>query len=143
MHTLALRAVAAAALIAAFPVSAADSLCPEAVSVTQTGTAPAPEWSLSYSATPSRLEMVTFYNGPPQDEASLVYDSWSNAKDTSIATWKLPKDSRGYWIKCSYSGTTLELAKALSPAVSSCRVTYEREAPSSSGLPAIRSIACR
>src|ERR1700688_1390380 len=83
--------VLAAMFSAALPASAADSLCPEAVGVKQTGAAPAPEWSVSYSSAPTGLEMVTFYSGPPKDEASLVYDDIVNAKDSSTATWKFPK----------------------------------------------------
>jgi len=138
-----LRLLACAALFAAAPVFAADSLCPETVNTRQTGTAPAPDWSVSYSTSPNQLEMVTFYNGPPKDEASLVYDDFVSIKDSSLATWKFPKDPRGYWVKCSYRGTTLELSKALSPTMSSCRVTYSRDAGLPSGLPPIRSIACR
>jgi hypothetical protein len=143
MHTLPMRLVAALAFIAALPVSAADSLCPDTVSVRQSGAAPAPDWSVSYSAAPLQVEMVTFYSGPPKEEASLVYDTWVNAKDTSTATWKFLHDARGYWIKCSYRGTTMELSKALPATLSSCRVTYDRQATSSSGLPAIKGIACR
>lgn len=135
--------LAAAAFLAALPAFAADALCPDTVSVKQAGAAPAPEWSVSYSALPNQLEMVTFYSGPPKDEASLVYDEWINAQDSSTATWKFPKDPRGYWVKCSYRGTTLELSKALPPAVSSCRVTYDRQTASASGLPAIKRIACQ
>ena len=143
MHALLTCLIAASALLAASPAFAADSACPDTVSVRQSGTAPTAEWSLSYSATPTQLEMVTFYSGPPKDEASLVYDTWTNTKDTSTATWKFPKDPRGYWIKCSYRGTTMELAKALSPAVSSCRVMYERQANTAAGLPVIKRIACQ
>ncbi len=127
----------------ALPASAADPLCPDAVSVKQTGAAPAPEWSVSYSGLPNRLEMVTFYSGPPKDEASLVYDDFVKAKDSSTATWRFPKQARGYWVKCSYAGTTLELAKALPSTVSSCRVIYDKGASSPSGLPAIRHIGCQ
>lgn len=124
--------------------SAADSLCPETVSTRQAGTAPSPDWSVSYNAAPNQLEMVTFYNGPPKDEASLVYDEFATAKNaTTIATWKFEKDPRGYWVKCSYRGTTLEISKQLPATVSLCRVTYNREAGLPSGLPAIRNIACR
>jgi hypothetical protein len=143
MHTLSKRLVAALVFIAALPVSAADSLCPDTVSVKQTGAAPAPDWSVSYSPTSLQVEMVTFYNGPPKEEASLVYDTWVKAKDTSTATWKFLHDARGYWIKCSYSGTTMELSKALPATVSVCRVTYDRQATSSSGLPAIKRITCQ
>jgi opacity protein-like surface antigen len=139
------RLLAGAILLAAAAsaASASDSICPDTINVKQAGVAPAAEWSLSYSATPTELESVTFYNGPPKDEASLVYDTWNNAKDTSTATWKFPKDARGYWIKCSYRGTTAELAKALPPVVSICRVSYERQAASGAGLPVIKRIACQ
>jgi hypothetical protein len=143
MHTLPTSLALAAALLAAHSASASDSLCPDAVSVKQAGVAPAPEWSVSYSGTPNELEMVTFYNGPPKDEASLVYDDFAKAKDSSTATWRFPKDPRGYWVKCSYRGTTLELSKALPPTVSTCRVTYDRQAASTAGLPAIKRIACQ
>ena len=143
MHRLPLFLAVAATLLTTSSASAADSLCPDTVSVKQTGAPPAPEWSLSYSGAPSELEMVTFYNGPPKEEASLVYDDFVRGKDSSTATWKFPKDPRGYWVKCSYRGTSLELSKALPPSVSSCRVNYERQAASPSGLPAIKRIACQ
>jgi hypothetical protein len=143
MHTLPISFAVAVTLLAALPASASDSLCPDAVNVKQTGAAPAPEWSVSYSGTANELEMVTFYSGPPKDEASLVYDDFVNAKDSSTATWKFPKDPRGYWVKCSYRGTTVELSKALPPTVSSCRVAYDRQAASPAGLPAIKRIACQ
>jgi hypothetical protein len=117
------RLLTGAALLAAAPAFAADSLCPETVNTKQAGAPPAPEWSVSYSTAPNRLEMVTFYSGPPKDEASLVYDAFVNSKDSSLATWKFPRDARGYWVKCSYRGTTLELSKPLASSVSSCRVT--------------------
>lgn len=133
-----------ALLGAAVPLAAAaGSLCPDTVSVKQTGAAPAPEWAVSYSSLPNHLESVTFYNGPPQDGASLVYDDRVKAKDSVRATWRFPKDPRGYWVQCAYRGTTLELAKALPATVSSCRVTYDREASSAAGLPAIKDIACQ
>jgi len=143
MHTLLLFIAAAGALLINCAATAADALCPDTVSVKQTGAPPSPDWSVSYSATPTALEMVTFYSGPPKQEASLVYDEWVRGKDASTATWKFTKDSRGYWVKCSYRNTTLELSKALPPAVSSCRVTYDRQTTSASGLPAIKRMACQ
>jgi hypothetical protein len=143
MHGLPLFLAVAATLLTTGSALAADSLCPDRVSVKQTGAPPAPEWSLSYSRAPSELEMVTFYNGPPKEEASLVYDDLVRGKDSSTATWKFPKDPRGYWVKCSYRGTSLDLSKALPPSVSSCRVNYERQAAAPSGLPAIKRIACQ
>lgn len=139
-----LRPLALAGLLgAACPVYAADALCPDTISVKQTLAAPAPEWTVSASATPIALEMVTFYSGPPKDEASLVYDDLARTSDASVATWNFARDSHGYWVKCSYRGTTQELAKPLPPTLSACRLTYDRQAAGASGLPVIRRIACQ
>ena len=51
MHALLTGLLAAVTLLQGPAVCAADSLCPETVSVKQTALAPAPEWSLSYSTT--------------------------------------------------------------------------------------------
>jgi hypothetical protein len=123
--------------------ASAAALCPGTVTVKQTGAPPTPDWAVSYSALPNELEMITFYSGPPKDDASLVYDDIVNSKDTSSATWKFAKDAHGYWVKCAYRGTTLELAKALPDTIASCRVTYERLEKSASGLPVIRSVDCK
>lgn len=69
-----------------------------------------------------------------------MYDSLVNAMNSKTATWKLPKDSRAHWIKCSYRGTTLELSKELPSTFSSCVVDYDSEA--GSGLPYIKTITC-
>ena len=98
---------------------------------------------MTYSPAPSQLEMVTFFSGPPKDEASLVYDELAHAKDVTIATWKFAKDPRGYWIKCSYRNTTLELSKALPSTVKSCHVTYSRDAHTPAGLPVIERNFCK
>ena len=89
-----------------------------------------------------QLEMVTFYDGPPEEDASLVYDELVEGKDATTATWNLPQSGKGYWVKCRYRGTTLELSKQLPASVSVCRVIYERNSKLPSGLPAIRSIDC-
>ena len=143
MRTLHLSLRIAAILVAGLSTSAAAPFCPETVSTQQVGAAPGPGWSVSYSTWPNQLEQVTFYSGPPQDEASLAYDDWKAGKGSSQATWKFPKDERGYWVRCSYRGTTLELSKALPSAVTSCRVVYDRTTTSASGLPAIKSITCQ
>jgi len=120
----------------------AAPLCPDSVMVRQSGSAPSSQWTVSYRAAAPALESVTFFNGPPDEEASLAYDRIVDSKDTSLATWTFPKDARGYWVKCSYRDTTLELSQALPSTISACRVAYDRQASSASGLPAIKRITC-
>ena len=123
---------------------AADGVkCPDTIKVDQKAMSPSPEWKVSYSSQPNQLEMVTFFSGPPEEQASLVYDKKSKTKGGWIGTWNFPKDSRGYWIQCSYGGTKAELSRRLPDSVSVCRVTYDEGLHSGSGLPAILKIECR
>jgi len=118
-------------------------LCPDTVKVEQKGAAPPAGWTLSYNEGPASLEGVTFFNGPPQEQASLVYDRWVDGKDTSVATWSLPHDARGYWLLCTYRRTSLELSKRLPDAVTSCQVVYERQVSNAAGLPTVRTVTCK
>jgi hypothetical protein len=124
-------------------VRADDLFCPESVNVQQSAVAPPAGWTPSLSDASHRLEMVTFFSGPPEEQASLVYDRLTRLQSTSVARWNLPRDARGYWIRCSYTGTSVELSRRLAPEVRVCEVTYDREVSTRAGLPAIKAIACR
>ena len=123
--------------------AAGESWCPAVITVDQKAVSPPPDWTVSYSSLPQQLEMVTFFSGPPAENASLVYDKRSKTKGGWTATWNFPKDPSGYWIRCSYTGTRAELSKRLPDSVGLCRVTYDGDTRSSSGLPVIRKIECR
>ena len=123
---------------------AADEVwCPDTIKVDQKAISPSPEWSVSYNSLPPQLEMVTFFSGPPEENASLVYDKRSKVKGGWVGTWNLPRDERGYWIRCSYGGTLAELSRRLPNSVSVCRVTYDDGSRFASGFPVIRTIECR
>jgi hypothetical protein len=123
--------------------AAGETWCPGTIKVEQKAESLPKEWRLSYDSSPNDLEMVTFFSGPPEENASLVYDERSKAKDGWVATWKFPKDPTGYWIKCSYAGTRAELSRRLPDRVSVCRVSYDESMHLPSGLPIIRKIECR
>ena len=133
----------ASACLPAIASAADEVICPDSVKVQQSAAAPASGWIVSHRDTASRLEMITFFNGAPAERASLVYDTWLEAKDTVTATWSFPKDARGYWVSCSYEATTVELSRPLPATLATCQVIYERQAAGARGLPAIRSVACR
>jgi hypothetical protein len=143
MHRLFTGVFAVVAVVAGQCASAASTFCPETIKVQQSGTAPAAEWSVSYSKSPVKLEMVSFYSGPPKDGAALGYDAMVNTTAGSTISWLLPKNSRAYWIKCSYRGTTLELSKELPRAVASCVVSYAPESGPGSRQPQIKAVACK
>lgn len=123
--------------------AADETFCPRTIKVEQKAISPSQEWKISYDPFPNQLEMVTFFSGPPEEEASLVYDKKTKIKGGWIGTWNFPKDPAGYWILCSYQGTRAELSRRLPDSVSVCRVTYDEGVHSVSGFPAIRKIECR
>jgi hypothetical protein len=126
------------------PCFAADETwCPGTIKVEQKAESPSKEWRLSYSSSPNDLEMVTFFSGPPEENASLVYDQRSKAAGGWVGLWEFTKGPAGYWIRCSYGGTRAELSRRLPDWVNSCRITYDESMHSASGLPGIRNIECR
>ena len=91
----------------------------------------------------NHLAMVTFFDGKPEEQASLVYDEIVNTKGGSRATWHLTPDSeRGYYLVCTYDKSTKPVSRKLSPKLTRCVVDYGRPAESSK-LPPVRSIECR
>jgi hypothetical protein len=87
--------------------------------------------------------MVTFFDGRPEEQASLVYDEIVATKDGSRATWRLQPDSaRGYYLVCTYEKPAKPVTQKLSPKVTNCVVEYGKPAQSSK-LPPVRSIQCK
>lgn len=87
--------------------------------------------------------MVTFFDGKPEEQASLVYDEIVNTKDGSRATWHLTPDSeRGYYLVCTYEKGTKPVTQRLSPKLTTCVVDYGKPAEASK-LPPVRSIRCK
>ena len=100
-------------------------------------------WTATQDDTPHQLAGITFYDGPPQEKASLAYDNMMKTAAKQIGKWSFtPVASRQTWISCSYSGTSVELAKSLPPKTSACEVTYDPR-QQVAGLPLIEKISCR
>ncbi len=123
---------------------AADgTACPQTIAVESRLLAPLPSWEVRYGEPKGELMGVTFYDGPPSEEASLVYDQASTSGKTWTATWKFTaNEGRGYWIACSYTNTNAILYKKLRDDVVECRVSYDRSV-STGGLPTVKAIRCR
>jgi hypothetical protein len=121
-----------------------ESLCPATISVEQRVAAVPDGWEASQSAVKPRLSMVTFFDGPPAELASLKYDSEERQqRQYWVATWNLAANSRGYWIQCGYDNTTTTLSRRLPAGATVCKVTYERKVQVTSGLPAVKHVACK
>lgn len=119
------------------------SLCPGTVSVEQHVAAAPDGWEASLSGAKAQLAMVTFFDGPPAERASLKYDSEEKRKGDWVGTWNFAPNSRGYWIQCAYDSTTVVLSRRLPESVTACKVTYERKVHVTSGLPVVRHVACK
>lgn len=88
-----------------------------------------------------RLAMITFYDGPPEEEASLVYDTLKKSAGKEIATWQI-RPGRKTWVVCTYEGTKAVWKRALPSAIKTCSVAYDPQ-NKVAGLPSIESITCR
>jgi hypothetical protein len=116
--------------------------CPAAITARQAATAPA-GWEVSYDKTANNLAAVTFFDGPPAEQASLVYDEQTSRAGETRAVWRFTGGGKGIWIFCAYDGTRAVLSRRLPAAVRTCTVRYEKAATSAAGLPAIKGIDCR
>ncbi len=133
---------ASAAPAGAGAAAGADVGCPASVSVRQAATAPA-GWAVDYDKKANDLTMVTFFEGPPAELASLVYDEQTSKGGEIRAVWRFPPGSKGIWMSCAYDGTRAVLSRQLPASVRTCTVRYDKATASSSGLPSIKGIECR
>jgi hypothetical protein len=133
-----------AALLLCIAGFAADTVpCPPKVKVSQQLAAAVPGWTAMLDDTPHQLAGITFYDGPPEEKASLAYDNMTKAGAKQAAKWSFSPDApRQTWISCSYSGTSVKLAKSLPPKTTACEVTYDPR-QQVAGLPLIEKISCR
>jgi hypothetical protein len=142
--TTLLRAAPLAALVAAMPAAAEKIACPAEIKVTPSQLAmPAAGWTARIDAVPTQLSGVTFYDGAPEDGASLVPDAEKQGKAKSTATWKFDgPDAKGVWIGCRYANTSLTLERQLPSGVKECVVTYDGSA-TIDGAPVVQDVACK
>jgi len=124
------------------PASAQETYCPENISVEQTVARVPQGWTVGQDDAASMLSGITFYSGPPEEKASLVYDQWTKRNGLAYGVWHFqPKSSHGIWLSCRYSSTRVVLAKQLPAETSECTVTYDPKVMIS-GSPEIRKIDC-
>jgi|SoiMethySBSTD1v2_1073268.scaffolds.fasta_scaffold1343896_1 hypothetical protein len=118
------------------------SLCPETISVEQKVSDLPQGWEAGTSGAKTQIAMVTFFDGPPAERASLKYDNELKQRGNWVATWILAPTGRGHWIQCAYENTTAVLSKRLPDAVKTCSVTYERNNKAANALPLVKHVGC-
>jgi len=116
--------------------------CPAQISTTQTLARPVSGWTDRKDTSPNVLAGLTFYDGPPEEQASLAPDE-KHVKGKLVESWELfPNPPRQNWIECIYAGTSIKLARPLPKEIRGCTVTFD-EKQTVDGYPLIEKIACK
>jgi len=104
-----------------------EIVCPETVDVDQKLKSPLDGWTGIVGSLPNRLANVAFYDGPPEQMASLVSTKEGKRNGRQYATWHLEsidETSQPSWLVCEYSDTQVALSRQLPGGVIECTVTY-------------------
>jgi hypothetical protein len=129
--------------IAASPLSAADAVhCPPTIEVKQQLAAPVPGWSVTSDGMRHELAGLTFFDGNPEDKASLAPDKNATLKGKSVASWTFDAGGRPIWVACQYAGTSVVLTRELPKTTRACSVTYT-VGVTIAGLPVIEKVDCK
>ena len=121
----------------------AESACPATIVVEQRASAPAPDWTVSYSGYETAVAGVTIFDGPPAQQASLVPDSEKQVGDNIIQVWQLPRSERGYWLQCNYANTTAQISHRLPASVNRCDVVLNHNMRFSGAGNVVKSVNCK
>jgi hypothetical protein len=124
----------------AFAFAAAD--CPAKIEVKQTLAEKTPGWSVGSDNTPHLLSGMTFFDGKPEEMASLVPDSQSASGGKSVAVWAFGATGRPVWVACHYADTGIILQRELPKNTHSCSITYSTR-ETIAGLPVIEKVSCK
>ena len=129
--------------IAVSTLSAADSVhCPPTIAVKQQLAAPVPGWSVTSDGMPHQLAGLTFFDGKPEDKASLAPDNNVVVKGKSVASWTFDVSGRAIWVACQYASTNVLLTRELARGTRECAVNYTTGV-TIVGLPVIERVDCR
>ncbi len=100
-------------------------------------------WACAKETHPNVLSAVTISDGPPENEASLVYDKVTRQKNKLIATWRCETDVKEHdWISCSYAGTVVVIKRQLPDGIKELRILYDDEVKTD-GLPTVEKVEYR
>jgi hypothetical protein len=116
--------------------------CPAQVDVRQQLTVPVAGWSALQDDSPHILAGITFYDGRPEDKASLAPDSEKRLRGKIVSTWLFGQGPRPVWVACRYAGTSVVLTREAPKGLRTCSVIYN-PGESVGGLPAIEKIDCK
>ena len=140
---LILLCIAVVSCLSLASVASDAAICPAKIEVQQRLASAVDGWAPITDDSPHQLSGITFFDGPPSEKASLVYDAIKKTATEELVTWNFDSSGkRSTWMVCSYSGTAIQLSRGLPPATKSCQVTYSRT-QRLAGMPVIASISCK
>jgi len=131
------------AAVVTMGVAAAEEVgCPAQIVTTQTLAKAVPGWTDRKDTSPNVLAGLTFYDGRPEEQASLAPDE-KHVKGKLVESWELfPNPPRQNWLECVYAGTSIKIAKPLPKEIRGCTVTFN-EQQTIDGYPQIEKIVCK
>ncbi|HEY3741094.1 MAG TPA: STY0301 family protein [Bryobacteraceae bacterium] len=123
--------------------AAEPTICPATISTHQQLASAVAGWDSFVDDLPQLLSAVTFFDGAPEEKASLVYDKIVKMGGKQIATWTFEaQKTRKIWLACRYSGTAITLKSALPDTTRVCTVTYSLK-EQIAGMESIEKIVCK
>jgi len=129
--------------VAARTVSAADAVrCPPTIEVKQRLAVPVPGWSVISEEPPHQLAGLTFFDGKPEEKASLAPDKQAKVNGKTVASWTFEASGRPIWVACRYSSTDAVLTRELPKNIRTCLITYATT-ETIAGLPVIEKVDCK
>ncbi|MTW04680.1 STY0301 family protein [Pseudoduganella ginsengisoli] len=118
---LTLLAACIAAANHAIAAGADDIVCPATI-LASTAVTTAEGWEPQGGAAEYRLDQAQLYMGNPADDRPLPPESGAGEDPR----WRLPDSKAGdVWVGCTYSNTTVVLARKLDPRLTQCMVKRE------------------
>jgi hypothetical protein len=92
---------------------------------------------------PNILAGITFFDGKPENNASLAPDKQTRQNGKDVTFWNFGRDSKQpIFIACRYAWTSVTLQRELPKEIHSCTVTYDSR-QTVAGLPTIEKIDCK
>lgn len=129
-------------LLTAFMVSVVDGVrCPPEIKVKQLLTVQVPGWSTGSDGAPHHLAGLTFFEGKPEERASLAPDKQTVATGKTVASWTFGANS-STWVACRYAATDVLLTRELPKTIRTCSIVYSTR-DTIAGMPVIEKVECK
>ena len=117
--------------------------CPAQLQVRQQVAAPVTGWLAAADNLPNILAGITFFDGKPENNASLAPDKQTRLNGKDLAVWNFGEyRSRSVYISCRYAWTSVTLQREMPKEIRSCAVTFNPR-QTVAGLPVIEKIDCK